>query len=456
MNTNNDFLNEIDIRQADIIRLADTVWDNPETAFKEYISSGAIKAFLSAEGFTIEENVAGLPTAFIASFGKGHPEIGIIAEFDALDGLSQQALVPTRTKIEGIKNGHGCGHHIYCGNAVAAALAIKRYLIESGIQGTVKVLGCPGEEGGSGKAYMAREGAFKSLDAAIGGHPECFWAVRTRPSLACCNILYIFDGRPSHAGASPHLGRSALDAVELMNIAVNFLREHIPYDNRVHYAITDSGGNAPNVVQAHAEVMYMMRAKDNADLNSLCKRVDNCAKAAALATDTTVSSEFRSASSNLITIPTLQRTLHQAMLDVPLPTPDEKDIAFAKELIKTLPDRAPNAPLYPEARVQPLPDHIAPHFGSTDTGDVSWNCPTVQMHVGCWVPGTPGHSWQTVSQGKNGYARRAMLYAGKAIALAAVRLMENPELLATAKKEHLERTGGKYEPAMPPGVMPHL
>ena len=456
MAENIDFLSEIDRRQDDIIHLADTIWENPETAFKEFKSSGAIISFLRSEGFTIEEGVAGIPTAFLASFGSGHPEIGFIAEFDAIDGLSQEAMSPVKKKMEGVTNGHGCGHHFYCGGAVAAALAVKRHLIESGIPGTVKVLGCPGEEGGSGKAYMAREGAFASLDAAIGGHPEAFWAVRTRPSLACCNILYRFEGRASHAGAAPHLGRSALDAVELMNVAVNFLREHIPYDNRVHYAITDSGGNAPNVVQPHAEVMYMMRAKDNADLNALCRRVDNCAKAAALATETTMSSEFFSASSNLITIPTLQRTLHQAMLDVPLPEPDEKDIAFAKELIKTMPDRSPNLPLYPEHRVQPIPDHISPHFGSTDTGDVSWNCPTVQMHVGCWIPGSPNHSWWTVTQGKNGYARRAMLYTGKAMALAAVRLMETPELLAQAKKEHLERTGGKYEPALPKDVMPHI
>ena len=455
MTDKTEFLSEIDLRQNDIIHLADIVWENPETAFREFKSSGALISFLHAEGFAVEEGVAGLPTAFIASFGTGHPEIGFIAEFDAIDGLSQEAMSPVKKKMAGVTNGHGCGHHFYCAGAVAAALAVKRHLVESGIQGTVKVLGCPGEEGGSGKAYMAREGVFRTLDAAIGGHPENFWAVRTRPSLACCTILYSFEGRASHAGAAPHLGRSALAAVELMNVAVNFLREHIPYDNRVHYAITDSGGNAPNVVQPHAEVLYMMRAKDNGDLNALCKRVDKCAQAAALATETAMTSDFQSASSNLITIPTLQRTLHQAMLEVPLPTPDEKDIRFATELIKSMPDRAPDAPLYPGS-VQPLPDQIAPHFGSTDTGDVSWNCPTVQMHVGCWVPGTPNHSWQTVAQGKNGYARRSMLYTGKVMALAAVRLMENPKLLAAAKQEHLARTGGKYEPALPPGVMPHL
>ena len=451
----NSFLTAIDAASDKINKLADTIWDNPETAFREYKSSEALISFLRSEGFTVEVGVAGLPTAFIASFGSGHPEIGFIAEFDALPGISQQALKPLPVKLEGIENGHGCGHHIYAGDAVAAALAVKAYLLSSGAKGTVKVLGCPGEEGGSGKAFMAREGAFNSLDATFGGHPERFWAVRIRPSLACCNILYKFDGRASHAGAAPHLGRSALDAVELMNVAVNFLREHIPYDHRVHYAITDSGGDAPNIVQPHAEVMYMMRAKDNADLNALCRRVDLCAQGAALATETTFTSDFRSASSNLITIPTLQRTLHQAMLDVQLPRPDDKDIAFANELAKILIDRTPDMPLYPD-KILPLPDHVAPHFGSTDTGDVSWNCPTVQMHVGCWIPGTPNHSWQVVSQGKNGFARRAMLYAGKAMALAAVRLMQHPELLAAAKREHLERTGGKYEPAMPKDVMPHL
>ena len=251
------------------------------------------------------------------------------------------------------------------------------------------------------------------------------------------------------------MGRSALDAVELMNVAVNFLREHIPYDNRVHYAITDAGGNAPNVVQPHAEVMYMMRGKDNADLNALCKRVHKCAEGAAIATETTFTSEFHSASSNLITISVLQKNLYKAMAAIPLPQPDEEDIAFGKAIAETIVDRKKDAPLYP-TELLPLPDVISPHFGSTDTGDVSWNCPTVQLHVGCWVPGTPNHGWQTVAQGKNGFARRAMLYTGKAMALAAVQLFENPELLAEAKKEYLAKTGGVYEPAMPADVMPHL
>ena len=199
----------------------------------------------------------------------------------------------------------------------------------------------------------------------------------------------------------------------------------------------------------------MMRGKDNASLKALCRRVDLCAQGAALATETEMSSEFESGSSNLITIPTLQRTLHQAMLDLELPTPTAEETEFAKALIKTMPERDPELPLYAD-RVLPIPDTIAPHFGSTDTGDVSWNCPTVQMHVGSWIVGTPGHSWQAVTQGLNGFALRAMLYAGKAQALAAIRVMEDPELVAAAHREHMERTGGKYDPALPPDVMPKL
>ena len=450
-----EFLSVIDAKKDEIVKLADTIWESAEIAFKEYKSFEALTSYLRENGFRIEDNIGGLPTAFIASYGSGHPEIGFIAEFDAISDLSQVAQVPVQKKDPARRHGHACGHHIYGGNAVAAALAVQAYLKKTGKQGTVKVLGCPGEEGGSGKAFMARTGVFRSLDAAMGAHPEAMWAVRTRPSLACCNILYKFDGRASHAGAKPHLGRSALDAVELMNVAVNFLREHIPGDNRVHYAITDAGGDAPNVVQPHAEVMYMMRAKDNADLNALCKRVHKCAEGAALATETTFTSDFHSASSNLITIPTLQKNLYKAMAALKLPEPDETDLAFARELIKTMVDRPADLPLYP-TELLPLPDVISPHFGSTDTGDVSWNCPTVQMHVGCWVPGTPTHGWQAVAQGKNGFARRAMLYAGKALALAAVQLIEDPELLAQAKREHLAKTGGVYEPAMPADVMPHL
>ena len=199
----------------------------------------------------------------------------------------------------------------------------------------------------------------------------------------------------------------------------------------------------------------MMRGKDNASLAALCRRVELCAQGAALATETEVTSEFHSGSSNLITIPTLQKTLDRAMRDLELPKPTEAEIAYAKELIKTMPERDPELPLYPD-RLLPIPDVISPHFGSTDTGDVSWNCPTVQMHMGSWIPGTPGHSWQTVSQGLNGFALRAMLYAGKAQALAAIRLMEHPELLAEARREHRQKTGGKYDPVLPPGHQPKL
>lgn len=449
------YLEVIDRMGPAVMEMAAGVWKTPEISFREERSAARIKRFLADNGFSIEENVAGLPTAFVASFGSGKPEVGFIAEYDALADMSQKALATRPEKLADEPHGHGCGHHLYCGGAVAAALAVREYLASTGKPGTVKVLGCPGEEGGSGKAYMARAGVFSGLDAALGGHPESMWAVRTRGSLACCTVSYRFDGRASHAGATPHLGRSALDALELMNVAVNFLREHMPLDNRVHYAITDAGGQAPNVVQARAEELYMMRGRDNASLAALCRRVELCAQGAALATETRMSSRFESGSSNLITIPTLQKTLHRAMLDLELPTPTEAEIAYAKELVRTMPERDPGLPLYPE-KVLPLPEVIAPHFGSTDTGDVSWNCPTVQMHMGSWIVGTPGHSWQAVAQGLNGFALRSMLYAGKAQALAAIRLMERPELLAAAKKEHLEKTGGKYEPVLPPGHLPKL
>ena len=449
-----EFLSVIDRKLEELVKLADTVWENPEILFKEYKSSAILTEYLTANGFTVEKNVAGLPTAFIASYGSGHPEIGFIAEFDAIANQSQMAGVPEQKRDPNCVHGHACGHHLYCGNAITAALAVQEYLKKSGKPGTVKVLGCPAEEGGGGKAYMARAGAFSSLDAAMGGHPEAMWAVRTRPSLACCTVRYSFDGRAAHASKA-ELGRSALDGVEMMNIAVNFLREHIPGDQRVHYAITDTGGIAPNVVQHHAEVMYMMRAKNNADLKALCQRVDKCAEGAALATETTFTKKFHSGSSNLITIPTLQKNLYKAMAAIPLPTPNEADIAFAQEFIKQIVNRDPELPLYP-TELLPLPDVIAPHFGSTDTGDVSWNCPTVQMHVGCWIPGSVNHSWHTVAQGKNNFAHQAMIYTGKALALAAVQLFENPELLAQAKKEHFEKTGGIYDPAMPADVMPDL
>ena len=449
------YLNMIDQRKEEICGIADAIWDNPETAFGEFAASKLLADRLEAEGFTVERGVVGIPTAFTATYGTGKPHFGILAEYDGLDGLSQEAGVAERKPIPGKNKCHGCGHNLFAAGSFAAALAVKAYIQDHG-SGCITLFGCPAEEGGSGKVFMARDGVFNGIDAVVSWHPEKMYMVRTRPSLANVKVNYTFEGLAAHAGGSPHLGRSALDAVELMNVGANFLREHMDLTSRIHYAILDAGGTAPNLVQAHAVVQYLIRAVDGESVKELHARVDRIAQGAALMTDTTVTSSVVSAYSNLITIPTLQAVANEAMHDVPLPVPTEEDIAYGKALQATMKlTKADMAkPLYADRVLDPAPP--VAHGGSTDTADVSWNCPTVQMHIGNWVVGTPGHSWQSTSQSKSSYGKRSMLYAGKAVAGTILRLLNDPEAVQKAQQEHKERIGEGYVCPLPDGLEPEL
>ncbi len=449
------YLNTIDRRAEEICAVSDAIWDLAETAFGEFESSKLIADKLEAEGFTVERGVVGIPTAFTATYGSGSPKFGILAEYDALEGMSQEGCASEKKPIPGKNKCHGCGHNLFGAGSMAAALAVKAYIQETG-KGSVTLFGCPAEEGGSGKVFMARDGVFNHMDAIVSWHPEKMYMVRTRPSLANVKVNYTFEGLSAHAGGSPHLGRSALDAVELMNVGANFLREHMELTSRVHYAILDAGGSAPNMVQSHAVVQYLIRAVDGESVKELHERVERIAQGAALMTDTTFSSEVVSAYSNLITIPTLQRIANEAMHDVALPVPTEEDIAYGKALQATMKLSKADAakPMYADKVLDPAPP--VAHGGSTDTADVSWNCPTVQMHIGNWVVGTPGHSWQSTSQSKSDYAKRAMLYAGKAVAGTILRLMNDPESLKKAKQEHAERVGTGYICPLPDGLQPQL
>ena len=449
------FLNVIDQKSAQFCELADTVWDLAETAFGEYRSSEAITAFLKAEGFSITQGVANIPTAFTAPYGSGHPHFGILAEYDALEGMSQEGNVPVETPIPGKDTGHGCGHHLFCAGSTAAAVAVKAYIEATG-KGSVTLFGCPAEENGAGKVFMVKRGVFSDVDAVVSWHPESMYMVRTRPSLANVKVRYRFKGTAAHAGGSPHKGRSALDAVELMNVGANFLREHMELTSRVHYAITDAGGSAPNQVQSHAEVLYMIRAVDAESVHELYQRVDRIAQGATLMTDTSVESQVVAGYANLVTIPTLQATANEAMHDIPFPVPSEEELAFGKALQSTMKLTAAQKamPIFADHVLDPAPP--VAHGGSTDTADVSWNVPTVQMHIGTWAVGTPGHSWQSVAQGTGTYAKKAMLFAGKAVAGTIIRLFENPDLVAKAKAEHAEKTIGGYICQIPDGIEPTI
>jgi len=449
------YLSVIDEKRALLEQTADFLWDNPETAFTEYRSAAYLCDVLRKEGFTVEENLAGIATAFSGSFGRGKPVIGILGEFDALSGLSQVAGA-TEPISAGGEAGHGCSHNLLGTGSLGAAIAVKAWLEQTGNPGTVIYYGCPGEEGGSGKAFMARDGVFDELDAAFCWHPADQTKVRTNLSLANYQVLYKFDGIASHAGGKPELGRSALDAVELMNVGVQFLREHIPSSCRIHYAITDAGGFSPNVVQAHSEVLYLIRGVDNKIVAELYDRVNDIAKGAALMTGTKESHRFIKACSNLVNNDVMQRMLQDKMESIPSPEPTEAEWDYARRLtVETMSHvkvADPEHPLWWE--VAPL-EPVKQEHGSTDVGDVSWVCPTAQIYTACCARGTPGHTWQQTAQSKTSFAYAMTTYAAKVLAAGTVELMTNPELLEQAKAEHRQRVGPEgYVPPIPKDVRP--
>jgi aminobenzoyl-glutamate utilization protein B len=445
---------------------SDEVWEYAELRFQEHKSVAAQTAIMEAEGFRITPNVAGIPTAFMAEAGSGSPIIGFLGEYDALAGLSQQAGAAQPQPLVPGAAGQGCGHNLLGAGSMLAAVLVKQYLAANGLSGTVRYYGCPGEEGGSGKTFMAREGAFDDLDAAFCWHAGSFNAVMSVRTLANIQVYFRFRGQASHAAGSPHLGRSALDAVELMNVGVNYLREHMPIDCRVHYAVTNTGGISPNVVQANAEVLYLVRAPDVEQARALYERVCNVARGAALMTETELTIEIDKACSDVLPNATLELDLYEnltAMGPVPF---DDADRAFAEAIrasfteehirssIETYGADVPlTLPLHDG--LVPFDGNALPRSGSTDVGDVSWITPTAQVYGACWAIGTPGHSWQVVAQGKSAAAHKAMLHAAQSIAATALDAILTPGLLERARAELKEKTGGKpYLCPIPADVVP--
>ena len=465
----------IEAKREMLFNISDTIWEYAETRFEEFKSAELLCKILTEEGFTIKKGVADMETAFIASYGCGKPIIGFLGEFDALYELSQEAgIAKKKPLIEGGK-GHGCGHHALGVGSLAAALAIKEYIKENKIKGTVKYFGCPGEEIGCGKAYMAREGFFDDIDAAITWHPFTSNGVMNCNSLATCAVLFKFHGISSHAAASPHLGRSALDAVELMNIGVNFLREHVEQETRLHYAVIDAGGRNPNVVQAEASVMQEIRAPKLSQIPDVYERVVDIAKGAALMTGTKFDTAFEMAASNLLNNNVLQSVLYEKFVEVgPVPI-DDNDIAFARKIRETMSEKQKKSDeglaaamfragtdVMAKISGKEIVDIVYPYdpvetqaMASTDVGDVSWNVPTAQILTTCFSKDTAGHSWQMVAQGKSHLCHKGMLQAGKVMALAGAELLENPELVTKAKEEFYRRLGGEtYKCPIPLEVKP--
>ncbi|MBE5868188.1 MAG: amidohydrolase [Lachnospiraceae bacterium] len=462
-------------RKADFLNdLSDRIWDHPELAFGEHISAKILMGGLLQEGFRVEKNVAEIETAFLGRYGYGRPVIGILGEFDALTGLSQEAGCAEKRPLNEGGYGHGCGHNNLGVGSLAAAIAIKEYLQVTGKSGTVIYYGCPGEEGGSGKTFMAREGVFDELDCALCWHPSTVNSVISGSHLANYQILYSFQGVAAHAAGAPHLGRSALDAVELMNIGVNFLREHVVQEARMHYAIVDAGGKSPNVVQPKAQVLYLLRAPKTSQVQEIYERVNDIAKGAALMTGTQVEIQFIKACSNTVPNKALEKVMYKNMMEIPLPEYTDQDKVFAAAINDSVENKG--RPFEGQRRVgaseevmeellahvgKPIYDFVVPLIhgeqalgGSTDVGDVSWVCPTVQLNAATWAANTPGHSWQVVAQGKSALAHKSTLYAGKVLAGTAIDLLEEPELLCKAKEEHHKKLGGSYICPIPKGVNP--
>ena len=437
----------VDTHRTAFIDLSDRVFDTPETLYAETRSCAAHAEMLEAQGFRISRAPAGIPTAVIGEAGEGGPVIAILGEYDALPGLSQEPGVAEHRPIEAGGNGHGCGHNLLGSAALLAATAVKDWLAANGIAARVRYYGCPAEEGGAAKTYLVRAGLFDDVDAAITWHPASFTGVDQSGSLANTRIDFTFTGRAAHAAAAPELGRSALDAVELMNIGVNYMREHMPDDARIHYAYLDAGGAAPNVVQARATVRQLIRARDLAGLQDLVARVRNVAEGAALMTETAVATQVFSGVSNLIGNRPLEEAMQRA-LDALGPVPfDAADRDFARAIRATF-SEAEIAATFRSIGMEadfdlPLCDFVAPldrrgegGNGSTDVGDVSWAVPTVQARVTTCALGTPFHTWQLTAQGKSPMAHKGMIHAAKIMAATARILIEEPATLEAAREAH--------------------
>ena len=451
MRNTEDIWRLVDAKQDDFIGLSDRVWETPELCYGEFRSCAEHTAMLKEQGFRVTENLAGIPTAVMGEAGEDGPVIAILGEYDALPGLSQEAGVAEQRPLPGLGYGHGCGHNMLGAASLLAATAVKDYLAAKGVKGRVRYYGCPAEEGGAAKGFLVRAGAFRDVDIAITWHPGAFSGLFEPLSLANTRIDFAFTGRASHAAAAPHLGRSALDAVELMNVGVNYMREHMPSDARVHYAMLDAGGIAPNVVQAFAKVRYLIRARNLPELNRLIGRVKKIADGAALMTETSVQATVISAVSNLLGNTPLERALQDNLERLGPPPFDDADRAMAAKFQATLSEEDIESSYrrsgVPYQSGQPLCDAIVPldaprvpMLGSTDVGDVSWVVPTVQARGATYAIGTPGHSWQLTAQGKLPAAHKGLVHVAKVMAGTALDVLRDEGLRERAKADLKART----------------
>ena len=427
-------------RAARDAEVAQQIWEWAEVGYQETKSSALLQQELKNAGFTVEAGVAAIPTAFVASAGSGKPVIGILAEYDALPGINQDA-VPERKPIEGKHSGHACGHHLFGTASVSAAIALADWLKESGTPGTIRVYGTPAEEGGSGKVYMVRAGLFDDVDAVLHWHASDVNFAGLDKALSNKTAKFRFHGISAHASGAPDKGRSALDGVEAMDYMANLMREHIPSDARMHYVIT-SGGSAPNVVPDFAEVYYYVRHIDPEVVKSIFDRLVKISEGAALGTGTTVDHEIIGGVYNLLANETLARVMNEKLNEIGGFTYTPEEQAFAEKIYATL--MSPSVALGSQETVQPF-DFERPGLGSTDVGDVSWTVPTTGLRTATWVPGTSAHSWQATAAGGMSIGYKGMNVASQTLALAGKELFTRPKLLAAARAEFEKRRGPDFE-----------
>ncbi|MFB9121850.1 amidohydrolase [Paraburkholderia dipogonis] len=459
----------VESKTDDYIALADDIWSLAEMRYAEFESAERHASAIEAAGFTVTRGVAGMPTAFMAQAGSGGPVIGFLGEYDALAGLNQESGATACRPAAGAANGngHGCGHHLLGTASHLAAVVARDYFAAHGIEATVRFYGCPAEEAAAGKTFMARAGLFDDLDVALCWHPSVANSVFMNATLANVQAYFRFHGKASHAALAPHLGRSALDAAELMNIGVNYLREHMPDQARVHFAYINAGGISTNVVPALAETLYTIRARTSAEAIDLFERVKQIAEGAALMTGTRVEMVFDKACSNVLHNDTLDTVLDRNMQAIGSMIVTAEEVAFAAEIQKTInPDDLANASRHFAAALRdprPIiaeilpyrPDAERPVTGSTDVGDVSWAAPTTQCLTACYAWGTGFHSWQMVSQGKLSLAHKGMLLAAKTLAATGIDLAGQPETLRAAREElHRKRMMKPYQCPIPGDIAP--
>ena len=448
----------LDALSAQLRQMSRKIWENPEGPYREYIASETCADFLESEGFRVERGCCGLPTALRAEWGSGHPVIGFLGEYDALPGQSQKD-VSHKEPVEEGAYGHGCGHNLLAVGMAGSAAAIKREMEKNGIQGTLVFYGCPAEEVLTGKGFMARAGAFRELDCALAWHPGRY----NRASYSVCtgvnSVKYHFKGKTAHAACDPEKGRSALDAVELMNVGMNYLREHVPMDVRIHYVITD-GGSAPNIVPDHATVWYYDRALTRDTMESVEARMLKVAQGAAIMTETELEVERLGGCYPTLPNHVLADLVDACMREIPQEPWTEEEIAYAREINQTVPEmwkesvkfsmsEDPDTQLH--TGVMPI-DHDA-DYGSTDVGDVGHIVPTTFYKTACYSIGAPGHSWMVAACLGRSIGQKGMLYGSRVTALAALRLLTDPDIVKRAAEEWKASMGDRVYQCMMPDAL---